>query len=563
MSEKFKVSKWIFLSLAILSNAFLIFYSCLSMETTVSWNKFVTNIFASLTNSATKKEVVEVPMTSLEVSLSNEETYKYNYIPGYQPNEIPLGSSKQLEATYLPNDTTDTSVEFYSLEPEKVKLTQSGSIVSVVGMVEGKTKIHVKNKLSGLDSEFEVNIVNIVAPESYEISVPEEIQIGSPKDIVFDIDGGYLGHNELINFRYYDIRKLSYESENTAVCEVINGVVYPKGVGSTKVIVSNENGFSKSVNVNVVSGVAPSSYDNLVIEGSSVCYDNDMIKDQTSGKNHYQLEIKNGEETLDPNDFIWESSNELLVKVDSHGVMRGFRKKILADESATITATSKKTGDSATFEVTVKEQLPETMYYWVTYGKKDEWAPKEFTFCNGDSITIQVRLNPSVSNKSVVISDFDENLVQVTVQGSSINIHAIAIGNTSISFYSEVNPSLTVTIDLSILNAGAIDKDNINDVGYSLRKVLGHAFVFAVAQVFTIIAIYMFLYKKPLWLLSIFSLSISLIISSISEFIERFIPGRSGTFIDVLIDMAGVVVGFAVVLAVLLIKRAKDKKKSN
>ena len=102
MEKRFKVSRYIFLTLAVLTNTFLIVYSALSAETTAKWNTFVTNIFAGLVNRMTEKEVKTIPIESLNISLSDD---RYNNIPGYKDYEIPLGSSKEISSSFISSST--------------------------------------------------------------------------------------------------------------------------------------------------------------------------------------------------------------------------------------------------------------------------------------------------------------------------------------------------------------------------------------------------------------------------------------------------------------------------
>ena len=416
MGKRFKVSRYIFLSLAVLTNTFLIVYSALSAETTAKWNIFVTNIFAGLVNRMTEKEVKTIPMESLNISISGDQ---YNNIPGYKDYEIPLGSSKEISSSYLPLEATDKSVSYYADDNDIVSLNQSGSKVSVIGMKEGTTKIHAKNTLSGLDVSCDVTVVPTIAPASYEISVSSSsIAIGSQQTINIDIDGGPLSHNELLNFRYYDTRKLTYTSSDKSVATVNNyGVITPVSVGTSLITVGNGD-YQKELTINVIDGTLPSPYTSLHIEGSSICYGNDMINDQSGGHN-YPLEILDGDNKLNTEDFIWESSNELLAKVDSHGVMRGFRKSSVDDEQAVITATSKITGQSVNFDVTIKEELPTTMNHWIVNGDKTTWgAPKEYTTCVGDNLILNTELTPRVSNKNIEYVVSNEEIIECTYQGS-------------------------------------------------------------------------------------------------------------------------------------------------
>ena len=559
MKKRFGISRWIFLFLSIITNAFLVFYSCLPAKTTSDWNLFVTNIFANLVNTVTEKEIKTIPIEQLNISLSDNE---YNKVPGYKEYEIPLGNSKEIISSYLPLEATDKSVSYYSENDDIVSLNQNGSKVSVVGVGVGCTKVHAKNILGGLDVTCDVMVVPTVAPTSYDISVSRtSIPVGSQETISFDVDGGVLGHDELLNFRYYDTRKLSFESSNTAVATVNNyGVINPKGVG-TSLITARNGDYFKQLEISVVDGTIPQDYENLRIEGSTVCYGNDMLNDK--GNNNHPLKIFDGETELNPDDFIWESSNELLVKVDNHGVMRGFRKSVIQDEQAIITATSKITGQSVSFDVAVKEELPTKMNHWIVNGEKTTWgSPNEFTTCVGDILILNTELSPSVSNKNIEYVISDSDIIECTHQGSSLSLRVIKEGTCTLTISSLVNPDVKSTIRFTVLKAGSINANDLEDVGFNIRKSIGHASLFAIAEIFTLIALFMFLYDKRHWLPLVISLGIELIVASISEGIQHFVPDRFGSFSDVGINMLGAVIGAGILVLIYLVAKAIHKKQN-
>ena len=557
--RRFSISRWILLACSIVTNTFLVLYSCLPARITSDWNSLVTNVFAKIVNTFTEKEIKTTPLKQLDISLSDNQ---FNEISGYKEYEIPLGSSKEFITTYLPLDATDKAISYYSEDDSIVSLNQNDYKVSIIGMKAGSTRIHAKNQLTGLDASYDITVVPTVAPTSYEISVLKtDIPIGSQATITFDIDGGVLGHNELLNSRYYDTRKLAYESSNSSVATVNNyGVITPKEIGTSLITVSNGE-YSKQLEINVVSGTMPQSFTNLHIEGSNVCYGNDMLNDQ--GQNNYPLSIFDGDTKLDSYDFIWESSNELLVRVDKHGVMRGFRKSSVQDESAVITATSKITGQSVSFDVIVREELPTKMNHWIVNGDKTTWgAPQEFTTCVGDNLILNTELTPNVSNKNIEYTVSNPEIIECTYQGSSLALRVIKEGNCTINISSVVNPDVKSTIKFTVLKAGSINTNDLEDVGFNIRKSIGHASLFAIAEMFTLIAIFMFLYDKKHWLSLAISLGIELVIASISETIQHFVPERFGSFTDVCINMLGVIIGAGILVAIYFIHKVTHNKKN-
>ena len=561
-TPRFKISRWIMLSLAVLTNGFLIFYSCLSGPLTSSWNAAFTTFFASIINTFTHKDVEIIPLEKIDAKLSSKETYTYNYIPGYKVEEIPLGSAKQIECSFAPDNASDKSITYIANPSEYVTLNQNGSLVSVVGMKVGECVITAKSSDGKLTSSVNVKVVDTVAPTSYEISLEKtSIAIGSTQTIKFDIDGGVLGHDELVNFRYFDTRKLTYKSTNETVATIDEyGVIYPHQVGDSTIKVSNGE-FAKSIDINVTSGSEPTPYTNLHISGSNICYGNDMILDQSSKKNHHQLDIFDGETKLDPKDFIWTSSNELAAKVDYLGVLRGFRKISLDDETAKITAKSKLTGQIATFDIVIKNQLPNVMTVVLKNGDKTVYNPKEYTASVGDEMLVSLSYSPYTQTKDVKVTNSNPDVIAITNQGGTLSLRALIEGETSIIIESVINPELKLETKFTVVKAGAIDIDNIDDFGYYIRKSLGHAAVFALSQIFTLLTLYMFLYYKKWWLITLISLGEGLLVAGISEIIQYFVPSRSGRFLDVLIDFVGVLVGAGLaLLGIFITKKIKSRK---
>lgn len=554
-TRRFHILKWISLSITILLNGFIVFYSCLPMNVTARWNSSFTNFFTRIINSISKKEVKEIPITDLKIEMSQD---KYNFIPGYEANVIPLGSAKEIQTTYSPVDATDKSIIYTTADTDKVRLNQNGTKLSVVGLKEGTATIVAKNNKSGIEKSLEVYVVETIAPVNFDISCSKtEIELGSYADIVFDIDGGPLGHNALYNSRYYDIRELSYSSSNPSVLSVDKlGVVHPISSGTSTISVSNGT-TTRSIDFTVVSGSTPVPYANLKIDGNNSAFENDFI----NNAHHQTLEIYDGTTKLNNSGFEWSSSNELLVNVDQTGTIRGFRKSTSEDETAVIRATSKITNQYTEFTVVIKEQLPTTLVYEVATNNKSSWSPEIYTTCVGDNTKIVFYLQPSVQNTTMTINSSDTEVINPVFQGKHADLDIKKPGKCTISFYYNRDPNLKGSVEFTVLNAGALNSEEIIDTGYTLRKVVGHAALFMVAQISTIITIFMFLRKKPIWLKAIISVSIGLFFAIISEVIELFVPQRSGKVLDVLIDFSGVAVGALLfVLSFLIYKKTKNSR---
>ena len=297
----FRISRWVMLSLAVIFNSFIIFYSCLDDKTTNNWSRFVSNIFTNIVNNFTKKTVKVIPVEDITASYSD---YTYNQAPGYQIDEIPLGSEKEISADILPSNATNKAVRFSTENNDIVSLNQKGSKVSVIGLKEGTAVIKATSSDASIYKEMTVKVVNLVAPVSFDASLTNTtIAIGSPETINITVTNAF--NNELTNSRYYDFKKLTYQSDNDEVATVGHlGVITPMAVGTTTIRVSNSQGVNKTFNITVTSGSQIPAYEDLKMIGEDYCYENDIFNNKK-----LNFVIKDGEQTLNNNEFYWESSN--------------------------------------------------------------------------------------------------------------------------------------------------------------------------------------------------------------------------------------------------------------
>ena len=98
---------------------------------------------------------------------------------------------------------------------------------------------------------------------------------------------------------------------------------------------------------------------------------------------------------------------------------------------------------------------------------------------------------------------------------------------------------------------GSITEGNFESFVIIIRKVFGHFALFFLSGVLTSWTIYLFL-KDTKWSnhlsIILFSLTIGFAIAWLSEFIQLFIPGRSGSTSDVAIDLIGYFIGVLLVI---------------
>ena len=551
--KPFKVAKWIMLSFAVILNSFIIFYSCLDDKTTNDWSRFVSNIFTNIVNGFTHKEVKVIPVTGINASFSDNAL---NNVDGYELEEIPLGCEKEITATILPENASNKAVSYSTDNKDIISLKQSGSKVSVIGLKTGTATIKAESSDKSFSKQLTIKVVNLVAPLSFDASIHNtSLAIGDVETVKVTVTNAF--DSELTNSLYYDTYQLSYRSDNDEVATIGKyGVITPISEGNTTIRVSNSSGVEKLFNITITSGTPAPAYEDLKIIGNDYCYENDIFNNKK-----IDLTVKNGEQTLDNSDFIWESSNPVLLNVNQNGEVRGYRKTSLEDETVVVKAINKKTHQEITKDIVIKKELPTKMYTCYVVGKDELWDHPKVTTFVGDVITVRVSYDKVVANynTSVVISD--ESIASYTNKGTNIILEFKKEGSVDVTITSEIVPSLTNTTAITVMKAGAIGQDDVESVHKTIRKSIGHALMFAITQVFTFLALYMFLPKMKWWQVALISLGAGILLASVSELIQFFIPLRSGTFVDVLVDLAGVTTGLVITLGLtLLIKSRKNKK---
>lgn len=120
---------------------------------------------------------------------------------------------------------------------------------------------------------------------------------------------------------------------------------------------------------------------------------------------------------------------------------------------------------------------------------------------------------------------------------------------------------------INTISPGTITPEEFPNFAFINRKVVGHFLAFAVDAVFATISTYYFLLDKK-WYKHYFVFGISLgfgfVVALISELLQIFTPGRTGSFVDVGIDMGGYALGLLIIFLILFfIKKLEPKYQNN
>ena len=118
---------------------------------------------------------------------------------------------------------------------------------------------------------------------------------------------------------------------------------------------------------------------------------------------------------------------------------------------------------------------------------------------------------------------------------------------------------------VNTVKPGTVNETNYDQFATFIRKAFGHFGLFVISGIFTSLTTY-FAIKDTKWYKMGIGISFvfGFLLAMTTEIIQLNVPGRSGEFIDVLIDTSGYVLGLGIVALILfLVLRHQKKKPAN
>ena len=560
--EKVKqVFKYIFLGLGLTTYGFIFYHSAIIPKTSDKWNSWAKDLWVGLINDALGIKEDTSLVKPEEVTLNNnrlisEDTMDTSEIPGYKENEIPLGGEKWLEAVISPRTTTNKSMSFVASN-DKVKLVQTGAHIDIEAMELGEVTIKaICNADNSVNAEY-----------TYSIVEPK-----APKDINFFVDYLDAGKSQYLfskvkdaSMHYYDFSKLTITSSNESVA-VIRGE-YVKAIAPGKTTITISNG-ERSETQELEVKANTSSLSNVT--GLNVKGEDTVLVREINYNEYVQLEAEFQTDTGNqPTDFgvIWSVDNPLAAYVSQDGKVWG--NKYLSDDDVGFTVRATSVDNPSIYKdynmtlshitptnIVLKPNMSFDQGYYIADNSKSKFISVEFDI-------------PYIAkfNYEVVVSD--SSVIKAEIVGSGIIVVGLKEGNSKLYVVSKDDSNLKSNeINVQVRTRGYINDDNIETFTYIVRKYIsGHAFLFMIAAIFTSLYVYFAHMKKSnkVILISIASvIGVGFVTGCISELIQLAIPGRSGAFVDVLIDMTGTLLGVLIIFAVagirILVKKKKGKK---
>ena len=528
------------ITLAVLLNGLIVFESCLPGGVSVVRSNWLSNIFADIINVFIPGRVEVVPLES--ISLVGDQN-------------IIIGTTNRFSVEYVPSNATSKGITFIAGN-ERINPVQEGSSCFVEGMELGSTSLTaVSSEDNNVFKTVDITVNARPAPTEFELTVTNsQILNGFSERVIFSI-GDYTDNRAV---RYFDTSLVSLASSNPDIATIEDGVIHAKSVGSATIFASDYP--SRLVDIEVIENPNPLVYpdeSSWEITGNNVVHIYDMDHAET---NFIQLSIDWGETIPSDQSVTWKVEDELLAKIGVDGKLRGYKK---TGSTNVIAISNMDTEQQKIFPISVEEVLPTAMDVNIRL----DGSPLDEEVSVGDTIYISAIFSPdNTTNLYIDVISSDAAVLAAQIEGRTGKITAKKEGIATITVSSAANPELSETLVFEVMPKKAIDGENYVDFASFIRKSIGHFLLFGVSAIFTTWAFYFILNKviKKKWFIVLVSGLFGIAVASVTEMIQLFIPLRSGTWIDVGINILGYAVFLALtILFGFLILKRRQKVEAN
>jgi len=528
------------ITLAVLLNGLIVFESCLPGGVSVVRSNWLSNIFADIINVFIPGRVEVVPLES--ISLVGDQN-------------IIIGTTNRFSVEYAPSNATSKGITFIAGN-ERINPVQEGSSCFVEGMELGSASLTaVSLEDSNIFKTVDITVNERPAPTEFELTVTNsQILNGFSERVIFSIDD-YTDNRAV---RYFDTSLVYLESSNPDIATIEDGVIHAKSVGSVTIFASDYP--SRLVDIEVIENPNPLVYpdeSSWEITGNNVVHIYDMDHAET---NFNQLSIDWGETIPSDQSVTWKVEDELLAKIGVDGKLRGYKKTGFTN---VIAISNMDTEQQKIFPISIEEVLPTAMDVNIRL----DGSPLDEEVSVGDTIYISAIFSPdNTTNLYIDVISSDAAVLAAQIEGRTGKITAKKEGTATITVSSTANPELSETLVFEVMPKKAIDGENYVDFASFIRKSIGHFLLFGVSAIFTTWAFYLILNKviKKKWFIVLVSGLFGVTVASVTELIQLFIPLRSGTWIDVGINILGYTIFLALtILFGFLILKRRQKVEAN
>lgn len=529
----------------------------LSMILFVSWSVLVVLI---LTFGTTVAGMI----TKFATNIIHSQFQKLTDVEVFLEDEYIIEESYRLEYITYPENNYDKEIVFTSLTPE-IFTIKDGEIITGLRTNQDKTVgklLITSNKYPNFKKEVEINFTKVY-PDKVDFIIYDKHQKAIQYNKLYIGMNYYLySHMQLNNDSNAIITENSYEfiyDENyfTYVEDGTNGIYLKTKVDGYQIgdtfdpinttIQMKYNGKivkSYDVTINPLEKVA--SFDKIMLSYED---ENIEITDDIFVDDNYFIRIyQENQEKIIP--YVLETSDEDIMEIKQNLLM--FHKAGNVKLMITL-----ENGFQKEYNILVRNHLVEPKISNLKYNEEGKGI-----LVTESNNAILIKFDKEVTYQEwsyELITDLKK--VATEQQKDKLIISSMNTGSAKLKIIVDdgFEEPIIKVIDLIIIQ-NPHGKSRISKVfGLILGKFAGH-FSFFILQ--AILAFWMMYYYKgkKQWLNVIIFLSFGLFIASLTEFIQLFIPGRSGKIMDVLLDMAGYLLGTLMAYLIYLLIKKKKKK---
>lgn len=472
-----------------------------------------------------------------------------------------IGKEYVISPTIYPATCSNPDLEFTSLDPDVFKV-EDGIIIG--NRLESNINIGTLLVTSKSYPEFrkEIELIfNKTYPKEASIYIYNEygkrqdtanVYIHKPFQIVTKLtnDSGYVSEK---NVQYeYDQNLFDLVSKDDTVLTLKPkyyayqiGTPFTAFTSGIKVYVNGTHIATKSVIINP--WLHAEAFTNAVLSSSK--YDTLQMNQNVFLNSKFFVELYN-DDVLLSTPFTITSRDEEIIKVNENNELEFIK---LGTASITITLNN---GFSKTYNLTVRNKIEKPIIY------NNDLVNDTIHIYHELSSSIDVRFENDIAYNKWSYEVIGDSITASIDENGSIVFEAQKVGESAIVITIDdgVERPISSVIKVVVDENPNAKSSILKTFGKFLAKIAGHL-CFFILEAF--LAYFMMIYyktnKRNIDLIIYFG--IGLTISSLTEFIQIFMPGRNPAIKDILIDMTGYLIGFGCsILFFYLIKKIKNKK---
>ncbi|MBO6280339.1 MAG: VanZ family protein [Bacilli bacterium] len=574
--------------------AIIVVESCLDSSLSGVRSNFLARISAFFINLFNGPQVVETIEPNALGNI-NDSTYL-----GKGSDDIPniaLGTTSliTIEVNYPKKKHTDDVFDkTYTIEHVLGEKNDYNTVIST-SMKDTTLSLYLRivaNKMSSnlyqinvnfqndIKYSYQFHIVNLPAPKEneYEAKIDKNsIKIGESLTIDTKLVNGE--RTDWYLKRYLDISKIERSSSNSSVAKIDEyGVIHGISEGNATITYGKYN-FDISVSDESINIPSTNTMSLRIEEGSNdepCLLDYDYVFADGEDADSYSSLIypSFSDTSLEDQSVSYILSDPLKAKIvpykyDENGYPQYFDE--LNRNCVRICGYREKGNVELTCISNADKSISQTISLEVEEATATEMKVnvEDFQLLLGGQKTITATFSPkNTHNTRINVSSSDSEAFNISNNDStSVTVVANKIGTYKLTISSLSNPSLSKEINVTIEAKQAINDNNFASFAAFMRKFAGHMGLFLITSM---VGFYFFYYffensKKKFLLAIIFTLGVGLLVAGLSEFIQYFVPSRSGLIRDVGIDFIGVTIGVIISIGIYylikLIKYLIEKSK--